>query len=181
MNKMYEMSPIEQILADSLTVHSALNTVSHALGSIAYLDNDEQKIRETVYDIAGGLECVQDFHDKITDAMDKLALSERQATKDEKANPEEAGGLDCERIEKAALDNERACATIGCLISALHDHGGDNTENKVGDAFCWQLRASLETVYDILKETSVIFYEASELIEREGAGRNAEDNGQDSV
>ncbi len=73
--------------------------------------------------------------------------------------------LDYEKIEKAALDTDRACAMVGCIVSALHDKGGDNMDVKIDDTSCWQVRASLEAVYDILKGTSLVFYETSELIE----------------
>lgn len=120
---------------------------------------------------------------KITNDIESPICSEKQAAKDKKMGSAEDEGLDYEKIEKAALDSEKALATIGCLIAALHDHGGDDTSIKVGeDTFCWQLKAALEGVYDTLKDTSIVFFVVSDMIESERkAKKDAEDNGQDSV
>lgn len=181
------MNRLKMIMENASTMECALKTLGYAMEFTNHIDHNEDQLREITTNIAGSIECLQDFQAEITNAIYSEIYSKENPMEDDKEHADapdrddEADGLDYERIENAALDTDRARATIGCIIAALHHKGGDNTDTKIDGTSCWQVRASLEGVYKILEDTALIFFEVSELIERMERVKNEEDHGQDSI
>lgn len=185
------MNRMKMIMENASTMECALKTLGYAMEFISYIDHDEEKIREIANNIAGSIECLQYYQKEITDVISNEIYFENEHVKDDKEHvdvpdrADEADALDYEKIESAALDTDRARAMVGCIISALHDQGGDNTDTKIKEMSCWELRASLEVVYNILKDTAFVMFETSEMIEwlseRKKRVKDEEDHGQDSI
>lgn len=156
---------ILEIYARSLSLESALEVLGYSMEFMNYIDNDETKLRDIACNIAGNIRCLQEYQEKTTSDIEKIMHETEAVNAPDRAD--EVNGLDCIKIENAALDTDRARAMVGCIISALHDQGGDNAYTKIGDTSCWQVRASLESVYKILEYTALTFFEVSDMIERQ--------------
>ena len=157
-----------QIVERSQSLESAFKMLAYALELTNYVE-DEGELKKISCHITDGIECFQEYQEKTTDNIEELRRVIEAADAPDRADaadvPEDVP--DYEKIEHAALDTDRARATIGCIIAALHDKGGDNIDIKIDGTSCWQVREALEGVYKILEDTALIFYEVSELIERQ--------------
>lgn len=82
------MTKMELILADLYSLQSALKTFGYAMEFMEYMSGEKDLI-EISGNVAGGMECLLRFHNKITDDMEELVKLEYIKARETNQNPED--------------------------------------------------------------------------------------------
>lgn len=75
--------------------------------------------------------------------------------------------IDLKQLEKSALDTHAVCGLLACLSLAVRQTEQDSSTARMSEVLCWQIREALDLASDILQNTSQVFLESVDVLERE--------------